>query len=176
MASRRWVNFAIAAVHLVVPFVGPVNARADGGADREQSTADACDVVHTTIPDDHLPEAVVGWANLGDGVIGEHDLWVRRDQADEAVPTFDMESGHWRLKFPWYRVRPGRLRIEGQRVDGSGGFEADIPRRGAYADTGTLVTVLVFSNEGCWRVVGRLRQSKVVFYVEVGTPLSASAA
>ena len=63
------------------------------------------------------------------------------------------------------------IRVGGDATGGHrhrpGSRAAGVPEQGAYPDVGFMPTTLGFSDGGCWRVVARLRGSKVVLSVPV---------
>jgi hypothetical protein len=68
---------------------------------------------------------------------------------------FTAHAAQERVKLPWFRRRPGRLRIEGRRLD------APAPPLGwhvpeGYGPAGFQPGSVVFPTPGCWEVVGRL--------------------
>jgi hypothetical protein len=98
-------------------------------------------------------------------VVGRGALWVLSSAVRRARPGFDVESGDWGLKFPWFRVEPGALTVEGRRMDGPGTFHADLPPAGSYPPTGFMPSGLSFSNGGCWKITGKLRRTIVIFFI-----------
>jgi hypothetical protein len=79
----------------------------------------------------------------------------------------DPSTGVWSTKIAWLRVAAGTLTVTGTRLDGPGTFEADLAPVGSYPATGFLPDTPTFSTGGCWRVIGRLRASKVVLVIKV---------
>jgi hypothetical protein len=70
------------------------------------------------------------------------------------------------VKWPWIRVKEGRLLVGGRRLDG------DAPAARAYISDGYgLVgfqpTYLVFPTPGCWEITGAVSGSTLTFVVEV---------
>jgi hypothetical protein len=85
-------------------------------------------------------------------------------------------GGEWTQgKLPWYRLTSGQLVITAHRVDGgSGHFTAHLPPMSSYpvktnaaVGTGFIPSGLTFSTGGCWKVVARLRNSRLVQYVDI---------
>jgi hypothetical protein len=70
------------------------------------------------------------------------------------------------VKLGWWRAVPGRLHIQGERLD-----EAAPPLRAfipaGYGSRGFQATGLVFPTPGCWRVVGSLSGHELEFVVRV---------
>ncbi len=79
---------------------------------------------------------------------------------------FVLASGVLEMKFPWWRLVKGRLRIEGRRLDGPAlPLRADIPE--IYGDTGFQATGLIFPTAGCWEVTGRVGEGQLTFVTKV---------
>jgi hypothetical protein len=79
--------------------------------------------------------------------------------ADEELVEKDGSIG---VKWPWWRNVTGRLRIDGRRLDKSGGrLRADIPA--AYGVRGFQPTSIYFASEGCWEVTGRAGGTTLTF-------------
>lgn len=68
------------------------------------------------------------------------------------------------LKVLWYRGVPGRLTIEGQRLDGpSTGFHALV--LDGYGEGGLQVSAVAIPTAGCWRISGRVGRAGLTFVV-----------
>jgi hypothetical protein len=77
-------------------------------------------------------------------------------------PGYVLSDGSLSMKFPWWRVRSGRLRIEGRRLDGGSiPLRAEIPH--GYGDSGFQATALIFPRPGCWEVTARLGDARLRF-------------
>ena len=77
-------------------------------------------------------------------------------------PGYVLPDGSLSMKFGWWRLRSGKLRIEGRRIDGgSYPLRAEIP--GGYGDSGFQATALIFPRPGCWEVTARLGDSRLRF-------------
>ena len=73
------------------------------------------------------------------------------------------------MKWAWYRYKPGRLTIQGRRLDAPAPpLQAWIPE--GYGDIGFQATGLTFSSAGCWEITGSLGESSLTFVVLVVTP------
>src|SRR5205807_7008030 len=73
-----------------------------------------------------------------------------------------LPDGSLSMKFPWWRGVRGPLAIEGRRLDApSAPLRSRIPE--GYGDTGFQVSALIFPNEGCWEVTGRVDQARLTF-------------
>lgn len=71
------------------------------------------------------------------------------------------------MKWFWWRLAEGQLRIEGRRLNGAPGdqFHADIPA--GYGNFGFQASSLTFSSQGCWEVTGHLGSESLTFVVSV---------
>jgi hypothetical protein len=77
-------------------------------------------------------------------------------------PGYVLPDGSLSMKFGWWRLRAGKLRIEGRRIDGgSYPLRAEIP--GGYGDSGFQATALIFPRPGCWEVTARVGDSRLRF-------------
>jgi hypothetical protein len=69
-------------------------------------------------------------------------------------------------KVGWWRAVPGRLSVQGERVDAAAPpLRASVPA--GYGSTGFQSTALVFPTPGCWRVVGSVAGHELEFVVFV---------
>lgn len=69
-------------------------------------------------------------------------------------------------KLGWWRREPGRLEMEGRRLDGPAPpAEPGVPD--GYGDLGFQASGIGFPTEGCWEVVGRLGDDELRFVVRV---------
>jgi hypothetical protein len=77
-------------------------------------------------------------------------------------PGFVLEDGALSMKFFWWRLVPGRLTIDGRRLDGAASpLRATIPD--GYGDIGFQSTALLFSTPGCWEVTGHVGNRTLTF-------------
>lgn len=75
-------------------------------------------------------------------------------------------DGSWGMKFGWNRLRPGRLTIEGRRLDDSAPpLRAKIPE--GFGDIGFQPSTVIFPTPGCWEVVGRVGDGSLTIVVLV---------
>ncbi len=107
----------------------------------------------TLFPNHHHGNGAL-WALLGrNGVI--------------AISPRDVQpNGTLERKAPWWRGVFGQLRIEGRRLD------APAPPLGAYipdgyGETGVQAVTLLFPNEGCWEVTGKVGDASLSFVTYV---------
>lgn len=66
------------------------------------------------------------------------------------------------MKFPWWRLVRGPLRIEGRRLDAPAPpLRSHIPD--GYGETGFQASGLIFSTTGCWEVTGKVGDQSLTF-------------
>jgi len=79
-------------------------------------------------------------------------------------PGFVLPDGSLSMKFGWWRGTPGKLTIEGKRLDAPAlPLRAWIPE--GYGDIGFQATMLIFPTVGCWEVTGEVGNSKSLTFV-----------
>jgi hypothetical protein len=110
-----------------------------------------------------------------DGGYGNDALWtnVHMWSEDGTVPV---DSGHVMadgefggMKWAWWRYVPGKLTIEGHRLDATARpLRADIPD--GYGVIGFQVSGLIFPTGGCWEVTGHLGDASLTFVTYVIPP------
>jgi hypothetical protein len=77
------------------------------------------------------------------------------------------------MKWAWRRYVPGKLTVEGRRLDApSAPLEAWVPD--GYGDIGFQVTGLTFPSAGCWEITGTLNGHTLTFVTLVIVPDSAA--
>ena len=77
-------------------------------------------------------------------------------------PGFILADGSLKMKFWWWRYRPGSLVLEGRRLDGpSPPMRSVVPH--GYGDIGFQATSLIFPTPGCWQVTGRIGDDTLIF-------------
>lgn len=77
-------------------------------------------------------------------------------------PGFLLDDGALSMKFPWWRLRSGRLHLEGRRLDAPAPpMRSGIPD--GYGESGFQATSLIFPTPGCWEVTGRLGDARLTF-------------
>jgi hypothetical protein len=75
-------------------------------------------------------------------------------------------QGRVQMKFPWWRMVPGRLRITGQRLDAAAPpLRAHVST--GYGRTGFQASSVTFPTEGCWRVTGNVGRASLTFVTYV---------
>jgi hypothetical protein len=116
------------------------------------------------------------------GGYGNDALWTNLSMWSEqpgvvAVP----DDGHMtpdgvihEMKWAWFRYKPGKLTIEGRRLDAPAPpLEAWVPD--GYGDRGFQVSGLTFPTAGCWEITGRLGDASLTFVVIVVPPPTVAA-
>lgn len=109
------------------------------------------------------------------GGYGNDALWTNVWMWDEA-PRIPVLTEHvlpdgslGQIKWAWYRYAPGRLTIEGRRLDAPAPpLRAWIPD--GYGDRGFQVSGLIFPTAGCWKVTGRVGDASLTFVTLVLPP------
>jgi hypothetical protein len=111
-------------------------------------------------PDDHGPGGYGNdalWTNLA--------MWSR----DGDVARVPGDAFHVRpdgtitnLKWAWYRYIPGKLTIEGHRLDAPAPpLSADIPA--GYGNIGFQPVALTIPSAGCWEITGHVGEASLTF-------------
>ena len=100
--------------------------------------------------------------------LGNGEIWtVLWPEGVVLIPRGRVEDdGTLSMKFPWWRGVAGALVISGRRLDApSVPLRADIPD--GYGPIGFQATALIFANEGCWEVTGRVGEAELTFVTRV---------
>jgi hypothetical protein len=125
---------------------------------------DACPV---TLPSAKPPFAGEDF-NYGNRYLGVN-MWPNgRLAASRGGQTWGqiMRDGSIWAKVGWWRAVPGRLHIQGERLDATAPpLRASVPA--GYGSTGFQATGLIFPTTGCWRVVGTLAGHELALFVLV---------
>jgi hypothetical protein len=114
-----------------------------------------------------------------DGGYGNATLWTNLwmwGEGEVAVPLSHMrpDGSFGEMKWAWYRYMPGRLTIEGRRLDAPAPpLHTWIPD--GYGEIGFQVAGIVFPNEGCWEITGRVGEASLTFVTLVVPPASAAS-
>lgn len=164
--SRRCIAALTAAVTFALVALAPIGAASATHQSRLRSAA-RCEQRPKPLRGTHLPASIRGAADQR-GLVGEGVLWARPVDHVEFMPSLsDPSTGVWSTKFAWLRRVAGTLTVTGTRLHGPGTFQAGLAPVESYAATGFLPSTPTFSTGGCWRVIGRLRASKVVLFFKV---------
>jgi hypothetical protein len=97
---------------------------------------------------------------------GDRSLWVGGLWPHGVIiMTRDDVGPHGQLsmKFGWYRLASGYLRIAGRRLDAPAPPASGLTFPGSYGLTGFNASGVVFPTEGCWQVTGRVGRFALTF-------------
>ena len=114
------------------------------------------------------PDDFFGWGSShGNGKLWVGGLWPRG--VTHAGPELVAQDGSVGMKFGWWRVATGGLRLTGRRLD------APAPPARAhvsdgYGDGGFQASGVDFPTEGCWEVIGALPTTSLRFVSFVSKP------
>jgi hypothetical protein len=121
---------------------------------RHVATVDPCPITH---PNGSRPPG----PTFGAEFHGNGSIWVGTWDSNIVVWKTD-PGGAITAKFGWWRGVPGRLRIEGHRLDAaSPPLVSNVPD--GYGDSGFQSSGITFPTEGCWRVTGRVGEASLTF-------------
>jgi hypothetical protein len=85
---------------------------------------------------------------------------------DGSVAATIEADGSISAKVGWWRVRSGKLKVIGRRLDAGGGtLRADVPE--GYGAIGFQPSELNFSKAGCWEITGTVSKDSETFVVIV---------
>ena len=77
-------------------------------------------------------------------------------------PGMVMPDGTLGMKWPWWRLTPGKLSVEGRRLDEEAP-PLEFDASDGYGDSGFQPSGLLFPTEGCWEVTGRVGDGSLTF-------------
>jgi hypothetical protein len=101
---------------------------------------------------------------------GNGSLWVMLPP-DGQLPTDPHPDGSVTTKFPFFRVKQGRVEVHAQRLDGPPGrFSAAMGTVSAYGRSGFVPSELSFSTPGCWRLHASVSGSPGLTFTELVKP------
>lgn len=167
--SLRWILVGIAVAAVLGPARSTAVPAAVDIAGTPVATPTACPV---TVPNRSNPPGHRGPGGYGNARLWTN-LWMWGEGEVPVPPTHVLPDGSLGdLKWSWYRYVPGRLTIEGHRLD------APAPPLRAhvldgYGDLGFQVTGLIFPTGGCWEVTGMVGETRLTFVTFVVPPRTA---
>jgi hypothetical protein len=92
---------------------------------------------------------------------GNGSIWGGMRHSNVVVWTREAD-GSITTKFGWWRGVPGKLRIEGHRLDAAAPpLVGHVPD--GYGDSGFQSSGITFPTEGCWQVTGRVGEASITF-------------
>ena len=107
------------------------------------------------------PHDFFGWRDTyGNGKLWVGGLWP--GGVINADAAFINKDGSVGMKFGWWRVAPGKLRITGRRLDAPAPPARGIVPDG-YGATGFQASGVEFPTEGCWEITGTLPTTSLRF-------------
>jgi hypothetical protein len=128
--------------------------------------------VSQPVPPGQVPKDVVDAVDPGQqGSVRERDflywygndaLWVELPPGSEVVKPPAEELSE---KFPWVRLIPGYLSIDGKRLDGPAPSARGRASRG-YGRIGFQASGIHFPTTGCWEITGKVAGRELRFVVE----------
>jgi hypothetical protein len=81
-------------------------------------------------------------------------------------PGAVLPDGALRIKYPMYQGMPGRIGIQGRRLDAPAApLRAEIPA--GYGSVGLQPVSLIFPTPGCWEVTSSIGDASLTFVVRV---------
>jgi len=121
------------------------------------SPVSMADAKHCPVTSPRKPSPTGG--TYGNGKLRVGGLW---PQGVLAVgPAYVRHQGIW-MKFPWWRMVTGRLRITGRRLDAPAPrLRARVPT--GYGPIGFQATGVIFPTEGCWEITGTVGKASLTF-------------
>jgi hypothetical protein len=166
---------------LLLAAFGVVPALAGALADDALKAAGTPVSCPVTVPNGKQPPSGENVFGRGPGGHGNAGLWTNvwtwGEGIVEVPPTHVNPDGSLGgMKWPWWRGVPGRLTIEGRRLDADAPpLRAEVPD--GYGERGFQPSGLIFPTTGCWEVTGRVGDASLTFVLLVdrvdasGTPI-----
>ncbi len=178
---QRWTVWALCSVLAVAELAAVLAADpatpapASSPSASPQASLTPCPV---TEPNGNTPPPEATVAGRGAGGYGNEALWTALwmwDEGEIPVPLSHVlpDGSLGELKWSWFRYVPGRLSIEGRRLDAPAPpLRAHIPE--GYGDRGFQPVGLIFPTGGCWEITGRVGTGSLSFVTLVVPPPSAA--
>ncbi len=141
-----------------------VAVTSSSGATRAPADAPTCAV---TIP----PQRTTSSFNYGNAGLRVAIYWPRGilpagERPDGSLYARINPDGSISAKVGWWRGVAGKLTITGRRLDRRARpARAEVPE--GYGPQGFQVSGITFPTIGCWRVVGRVGNARLMFVVKV---------
>lgn len=99
---------------------------------------------------------------------GNGQLWTNLLPNGVLVPPENVRpDGKLTYNWWWWRGQPGRLSIQGRRLDDPTAPPLEAEITPGFGDSGYQDSWLIFPSEGCWEVTGQVGQAELTFVVYV---------
>jgi len=148
---------------------GPSKGSQAGPARYPARPVTMADARHCPVTIGHPVPRTVWWRDLlagSDSAYGNGSLWVGGlwPHGVVVMTRDDLgRDGRLGMKFGWYRLTSGYLRITGRRLDAPAPPASGLAFPGAYGTTGFNASGVMFPTEGCWQVTGRVGRVALTF-------------
>jgi len=99
------------------------------------------------------------------------NLWMWGDAPRVPAPASHVlpDGSLGPVKWAWYRYRPGRLAVEGRRLDAPAP-PLRVEISDGYGTSGFHPVSLIFPTAGCWEITGRVGDASLTFVTLVIPP------
>jgi outer membrane murein-binding lipoprotein Lpp len=142
------------AENTVLADVNAAGLRREIALQRHVAAVDPCPI---TIPNGSKPPG----STFGAEFHGNGSIWVGTWHSNVVVWPAGAD-GSITTKFGWWRGVPGKLRIEGRRLDATAPpLVGHVPD--GYGDSGFQSSGITFPGAGCWQVTGRVGDASLTF-------------
>jgi hypothetical protein len=148
-ARLETLIFRVGSLGILLALLAPSLAVA---ARQESAEKAPCPVTLPAPNDKHYGNAVLATALRSDG----------RIVFEPGGPGAVLADGSLAIKSAWWRLRPGRLKISGKRLDDTAPpMYGDVSE--GYPNGGFQPAALIFPTPGCWEVTGHLGDGRLTF-------------